>query len=57
MSVKGSGAQANEQESMLSGIRKLTELDTGTFAIPSLGWQKRGSLWVGRKKMQSGLGR
>lgn len=55
MPVKWSDAQANEQENMLSGIRKLTELDMGHMLfIPSLGWQNGGSLWVGRKKMHQG---
>lgn len=47
MSVKGSGAQANEQESMLSGIRKLTELDTGAFAFHPITWVAEKGIFMG----------
>lgn len=38
MSVKWSDAQANEQENMLSGIRKLTELDMRAYAFHPITW-------------------
>lgn len=47
MPVKWSDAQANEQENMLSGIRKLTELDMGAYAFHPITWVAERGIAVG----------